>query len=323
MWRLLVGVLQAQGTDPQVIAALNDMSPTNADIARMLLDPNTQQLSPLSSTVIPDVPGIAESNTETFEVGWTGILDGRVKISADAYYMRKNDFVSPLIVQTPLLLLNGVDAGAFIAAELIADGMSPAQAQATATQVATAMAQIPAGVVSSDQVAAQGADLIVTYRNVGDLDMWGGDLAIQAFLNDEWTLNGTYSLVSDDYFEIEGAAPIALNAPKHKGTLGLAYRNVRNGLSASGRVRFSGGFPAESAGYVGTECVTGGTGGIFEEPCVDAFAIFDANVGYQFLGTGATVQLAVNNLFGTGYRSFVGVPTMGRFLMLRLRYELF
>lgn len=324
MWQLAVAVLEQQGAiDSGTAESLRDMDPDNEDIGRMLFDVTTQELTPLSSTRIPDVPGIAESNTETFEVGWTGVLDGRVKVSADAYYTRRNDFVSPLQVQTPLLHLNGEDTGTYIATQLVAGGMDPATAETTAQQLAEGMARIPLGVVSSDEVAAQGADLIVTYRNVGDLDLWGGDLAVQAFLTDEWTLNGSYSLVSDDYFEIEGGAPIALNAPKHKGTLGLAYRDVRTGITANGRARFSSGFPAESAGFVGTACIPDAPGGLFEEPCVDAYAIFDVNLGYRPPGTSATVQLAVNNVFDTGYRSFVGVPTMGRMAMLRLRYELF
>lgn len=324
LWQLAVGVLRAQGAiDDPTAANLLAMDPQNSDIGRMLLDVTNNTLSPLASTTIPDVPGIAESYTESYEVGWTGILDGRVKVSADAYYMKKNDFVSPLVVQTPLILLNGQETGAFIAQRLIEGGMDPQQAQATAGALATGMAQIPLGVVSSDQVAAQGADLIVTYRNVGDLEMWGTDFAVQAFVTDQWTVTGTYSWVSDDYFEIEGGAPIALNAPKHKGSFGLAYRDVGSGLTASTRARFSSGFPAESAGYVGTACIGDGTVGLFEEPCVDAYAIFDLNLGYRIPNSSATVQLAVNNVFDTGYRSFVGVPTQGRFAMIRLRYELF
>ena len=119
-------------------------------------------------------------------------------------------------------------------------------------------------------MTTQGADLILTYRNVGDVTLWGADLFVQAFLTDKWTLSGTYSHISDDYFDIVGGAPIALNSPKHKGSGGLAYRNLSAGLSASGRIRITSSFPAESAGFVGTKCITGGTGGIFEEDCVDS-----------------------------------------------------
>jgi len=129
--------------------------------------------------------------------------------------------------------------------------------------------------------------------------------------------------MSEDYFQITGGAPIALNAPKDKGSLSLTFRDVLSGFNASGRVRFTSSFPAESAGFVGTECVTGGGGGIFEEKCVAAYAIFDINAGYEVPNTAATLQLSVNNVFDTGYRSFVGVPKIGRFAMVRVRYELF
>ena len=336
LWPLAVGVLQAQGAiDAQTAALLNSLSPTANDIGLMLLDTNTQNLSPASSTLVPDVPPLLEAYTETFELGWTGVLNNRVAISADVYHLTKNDFVSPLIVQTPLILLNGQDVGAFmavpvgsaIAAQLIAGGVDPATATAIAAEqvaeLAAGIAQIPLGVVSSDEVAAQGADLIATYLNVGDVDMWGADLAVQAFLTDDWTLSGTYSHVSEDYFEITGRAPIALNAPKDKGSVGLAYRNLSSGFSASGRLRFTSSFPAESAGFVGTRCITGGTGGLFEEDCVDSSQIVDVTAGYQVPNTRATLQLSVNNLFDADYRSFVGVPSIGRFAMIRVKYDLF
>jgi outer membrane receptor protein involved in Fe transport len=158
---------------------------------------------------------------------------------------------------------------------------------------------------------------------VGDINLWGGDIAIQAFLTDDWILNATYSHVSDDYFEIDDGAPIALNAPKDKGSIGLAYRNLGAGFTASTRVRFNSEFPAESAGYVGTKCLPTSSGGLFEEECVSSAAIVDLTASYAIPRTAATLQLSVTNLFDTAYRSFVGVPDVGRFTMLRFKYELF
>lgn len=316
MWPILIGVLQAQGAiDGATAAALMGIpAPTNADVARLLRDPNTGDVVPVAGAVLPDVPPMTESNTETFEIGWTGLIQDRVSLTADVYYMKKNDFGSPLILQTPLLFVSGPDLAAYLTGYV---------GPTAAGQIAAGMAMVPVGVVSSDQVGARGADLIATYRNVGDVDLWGADFAFEAFLNDRWTLGGAYSHVSEDYFEIAGGAPIALNAPKDKGSLSLAYRNVLLGLTASTRVRFSSGFPAESAGFVGTRCITGGTGGLFEEDCVDDFAIVDLSAGYQFPGTSASLQLAVNNVLDTPYRSFVGVPKIGRFAMVRMKYDLF
>jgi outer membrane receptor protein involved in Fe transport len=49
----------------------------------------------------------------------------------------------------------------------------------------------------------------------------------------------------------------------------------------------------------------------------------DLNAGYEVPNTAATLQFSVINVFDTGYRSFVGVPKIGRFAMVRVRYELF
>ena len=313
MWQILLGILSQQ--DPGTAAALAAVPPpTNSDVGRVLLDPNTGDFMPLAGTVLPDVPPMTESNTETFEVGWTGLIQDRVSLTADVYYMKKNDFGSPLIVQTPILLVSGPDLAAYL---------TPYVGAAAAGQIATNLATVPVGVVSSDQVGAQGADLVATYLNVGDVDLWGADFAFEAFLNDQWTIGGAYSHVSEDYFEIEGGAPIALNAPKDKGSLSLGYRNVLLGFNASTRVRFSSGFPAESAGFVGTRCLPGAPPSIFQEDCVDDFAIVDLSAGYQIPNTRASVQLAINNVLDTPYRSFVGVPDIGRFAMVRMKYDLF
>jgi outer membrane receptor protein involved in Fe transport len=203
------------------------------------------------------------------------------------------------------------------------------------------MAGIPLGVVAATGVGPNTSpDLIATYRNIGDVTLWGGDVAMQLFLNDEWSVSGTASAVSDDYFRpgadtpsdpSDDAAPIALNSPELKGSLGAVYRNVRSGITGGARWRFQSEFPAESAGYVGTRCI-GGTG-VFVEDCVEprglwglggvGRALVDVNLGYQIPGTDTTLQLVVNNIFDAGYRSFVGVPRIGRFAMLSARYEIF
>ncbi len=48
---------------------------------------------------------------------------------------------------------------------------------------------------ATQEIASQGADLIVTYLNIGNIDFWGADLAFSWFLDDNFTLSGTYSHV--------------------------------------------------------------------------------------------------------------------------------
>ena len=144
-----------------------------------------------------------------------------------------------------------------------------AQAVATITTLARGIGTIPLAVASSDGVSSQESDLIVTYRNVGDVDYWGADLGFNWFIDDKFTLSGTYSHVSEDWFKITGGAPISLNAPKDKGSMGVAYRNARTGWTGEARVRFTTEFPAESAGYTGTQCRVENVGAYFGEKCVD------------------------------------------------------
>ena len=60
-----------------------------------------------------------------------------------------------------------------------------------------------------------------------------------------------------------------------------------------------------------------------EEACVDDFTLVDVTVGYKIPASRATLQLTVSNLFDTAYRSFVGVPDLGRVLMARIKYDVF
>ena len=46
--------------------------------------------------------------------GWQGLLGNKFSLTADVYYTKKNDFISPLLIQNPLLLLNGEDVGAML-----------------------------------------------------------------------------------------------------------------------------------------------------------------------------------------------------------------
>jgi outer membrane receptor for ferrienterochelin and colicins len=334
MWPLALSVLRAQGMiDDEMALLLGGLDPSGLGI--MAVDASTGIRTPLETTIVPDVPGIRESYTETFEVGWQGVLANQLSVSADIYYTKKDDFVSPLLIQNPLLLLSGEDVGALLTAEvgptLVAKYMAAgltypeavAQAGATITALATGIGTIPTGVAATQDIASQEADLIVTYRNLGQVDYWGADLGLSWFIDDKFTLSGTYSHTSDDWFEIAQGEPISLNAPKDKGSLGLAYRDARTGFNGEARVRFTAEFPAESAGYVGTKCVTEHLGAYFGEECVAAATLVDVNLGYKIPNSSAEIQLAVTNLLDEKYRSFVGVPNIGRFSMLRVKYHLF
>jgi outer membrane receptor for ferrienterochelin and colicins len=269
-----------------------------------------------------DVPGIRESITQSFEVGYKGVLGNRLLLAADVWFDRKENFTSPLILQSPLVLMDPAALVPFLTTRLMAAGLPQAQAQPLAIQIAS----VPGAVLSSPDLPQTSSDLIATYRNFGQVDLWGVDLGTTAILTDVLQFAVTASLVSDDHFIIplDGVDQVvALNAPKRKGTATLTYRNLHNGLNGELRVRHNAEYPVNSAGYVGMQCVDFQFGpGVRNEDCVQSFNILDAGVGYRIPQLrGASLQLYVQNLLNEEFRAFIGTPTIGRMAMLRLKYD--
>jgi iron complex outermembrane receptor protein len=344
-WAAAVGVV-AQGAaragqplPAPLLAYLNSLRPTASDIRTNYLSVvgqgNTPQ--PLSSLDLPDVDPIRESGSNTLEAGYKGILGGRLLLAADVWWSQKENLVTPLTIQTPLLLLDGQQTAAYLLPRLTgffqAAGFPAAQAaaQAAATTqglVGTAqrpgLASVPVGVISSPDVNANGGQLLVTYTNVDEtIELWGSDLSATALLTDQWSLSGNASFVNKDRFQSENAGLVTLNAPKRKGSVALLYRNDGWGFNGEARVRYNAAFPVNSGVYIGTKCLGGdfATAPLAED-CVDASTLLDLNLGYTLRRfSGATVQFSVQNLLDEEYRSFPGAPFIGRMALLRLKYE--
>jgi outer membrane receptor for ferrienterochelin and colicins len=314
-----------------VVAYIQSLQPTPADIPSAYLDPTRpvqagQPLPRLSELDLPDVDPIRESLQSTFEVGYRGVLSDRAAIQADVWYSRRTQLVTPLTVRTPLITMSGPELGAYLVPRLtpvlMAGGMSQQEAQATATAIATGMAGVPVGVISSADVNANGAQLLSTYTNVDDeFNVWGVDLSGEVFLNDFLSLRGSLAFVNDDHFETSRGEIVTLNAPKRKTSLALAYRNRDMGLSSEARVRVAEGFPAASGVYEGLGCLDAFSTVPGVLPCVERSTLMDLNVSYDLPGMqGASLQLAITNLTDERFQSFPGTPDVGRMAILRLRY---
>jgi outer membrane receptor for ferrienterochelin and colicins len=328
MWPIAVGVLQqTQAIDAETAAFLMQNAPTGAQVGRAYLDVLAGEPvpRPLGSEVSFDTPPIQESTTTTWEVGYKGVLSDRVLLSADLWYSRRDNFVSALRPTTPLLFLEGSSVGAHIVPGLtqhfMERGLGQEQAQGAAVAIVEGLAGIPVGVLSSDQVgsAAGRSDFLVTYRNFGRVNLWGSDIAGRVLLNDEWSVDLGVSWVNRDHFETEGEV-IALNAPQTKLRAGVQYRDPVRGISGELRTRYNAEFPVLSAPYIATQCL--GDTGPLVEPCVESFFLVDIAAGYRLAQLpGTSVHLSIQNVLDAGYRSFAGVPDVGRMALIRLRYE--
>jgi outer membrane receptor for ferrienterochelin and colicins len=332
LWQMQVRAMMAVA-GPQLAQLAQQMGNPNlpTQLASHLLgnapaQMNIQGINPLTQeraafTSVDDVPGIRESNTVTFEIGYKGILGDRLLVAADVWRSQKDNFVSPLMMTNAFVILQPEQSGAYagqqIAGFLMAQGMPQQQAVAVAGQLAPVLAQIPGGVVTSGDFQG-GPELFLTYRNFGNINLWGSDLSATALLTDQWSMTLGASFVSDDHFRTDGQI-ITLNAPKTKGSLALAYRNLDAGFNGEVRARYNAGFPVQSGVFIGIQCIQPGALG---EDCVQSHTLMDMNLGYQIPQVrGTTIQLMVQNLFDTKYRSFAGVPEIGRMALLRLKYE--
>ncbi|MEX2526024.1 MAG: TonB-dependent receptor [Gemmatimonadota bacterium] len=277
------------------------------------LDPETGTF-PLDAAGPQAIAPIRPTITNTFEVGYKGLVADRILLSADVYHSRVRDFIGPLRVETPHVFLEPGSVGAYLTQQITplvqAGVLSQAQAAGLIQGMTGGFAQIPLGIVAPDQ--SQDTDLILTYRNFGDVDLWGADLGAQILLTDALSLQGSYSWVNDDCFSFSGdeecrsAQDIALNAPQNKGAAALRYQAIRSGVTVEGRVRFTQGFPMNSGVYIGD---------------VEGYTVFDANLGYRIpMLPSTTVTVSATNITDNQRREFVGAPEVGRMVLLRLQY---
>jgi outer membrane receptor for ferrienterochelin and colicins len=307
----LQAALQLLNLTPEQFATIL-ANPTPADMGSTLLRFNSEDPS---NPFVPD-PGVSAlarmkpTITNTYEVGYQGLLAGRFNLSVSAYRSEIEDFVGPLRVETPTVFLNGQDVATFVAGRLINAGVPAGPAAQIAAQIAPTAARVPFGTVAPDQRASD--DVLLTYRNFGAVDLWGTDIGFEAYATDEFIISGSYSHVSEQCFDVDedgacsSAADIALNAPSNKGTLGARYLFPDVGLEIGARGRYSEAFLMNSGVYVGE---------------VEEFTVFDANIAWRVPGyQGLIASLTVNNLTDNRRQEFVGAPEIGRIALLKLQY---
>ena len=217
---------------------------------------------------VSDVDPLKPTITQTYEVGYKGILMNKLAFSADVYHTRIKNFIGPLVVETPNVFLDDKTLTAALAERLttvLSDPQNASLNQALITafdnpdaggngngsavdDLIRTFASIPAGTVTPEQ--QQEVDptaIMLTYRNYGDISLNGLDCSLTYYLNPSLSIGGTYSFVSKDLFETD-LREIALNAPTNKFGANVQYINTNLGLGAGVRMNFVAGFPVNSGG---------------------------------------------------------------------------
>jgi outer membrane receptor for ferrienterochelin and colicins len=309
LWPAVVQIMQQRGVDLSGIPA-----PGPADVATVLrlLNPTTQTFSDVSPDGVRDIESLEPTISDTWEVGYKGLFQNRFLVSVDLYRTRKENFIGPLIVETPSVFFDPASLTAYLARFMpAANAQQLAAAIAGISGSTNALTRgIPLGTVTPDHELTSTGDLVLTYRNFGELDLWGTDLGAEFVFSSRVTLAGTYSYVSKNFFsaeEVGGLTDVALNSPQHKGSLSARFHD--DPWNAEARVRYVDGFEMNSGVYVGT---------------VDAYTLLDLNVGYRlpFRRGSALFSVSAQNLLDERHNQFVGAPEIGRLVITRISWTL-
>ena len=327
--------LTAQGLPEPMITALSDGFDTLipkqvAGVKNVLrsLDPETGTFIDVDD--VNDVNPLKPTITQTYEIGYKGIVMNKLAFSADVYHSRINDFVGPLVVETPNVFLDAGTLAASLGEQMTVALADPANAGLKQALLAfdaptqggngngspvdelvtlfvagtenNGAAFIPFGTVTPEQVADPNA-IMLTYRNYGDISLNGLDLSLTFYLNPSLSFGANYSFVSKDFFE-DAIGDIALNAPKNKFGANVQYINTDLGLGVGLRTRFVAGFPVRSGVYVGD---------------LESYYTIDLNVGYEIpVEPRPRLSVTVQNLLDRKHQQFIGAPEIGRLAMVRL-----
>jgi outer membrane receptor for ferrienterochelin and colicins len=309
--------LIAAGIPASIVQYMSTLRPTPAQVGTQLrvLTTENSTFRDVAPADLNDVERLKPTIHNTIEAGYKGIIGGTLQLSLDVWHENRKNFVGPLIVETPNVFLERASLATYLTAQL-----TPVVGAATAAVIggntAAALAGIsgsattkgvPLGVVNFQDSLSSDRDVIVTYRNFGNLNIWGSDLGAELLLPSGFSVFGTYSYVNKDFFprsEVGGVQDIALNAPANKGSVALHYRDEAKGLSGELRGRHVASFPVYS----------------FINGTIATYNLVDAQVSVRptFLN-GVLWSLNATNLLDKKHREFVGGGAIGRLVMTRVQ----
>ncbi|MFZ9814453.1 MAG: TonB-dependent receptor [Candidatus Kapaibacteriota bacterium] len=315
MWQAVTGVITANPALAPLKTLLTSLAPTAIGGTIATLNPTTRQFIPMNPQDSLEVKKLRQTNTQTIELGYQGKLTDKLRVSLDVYHSTVTDFVSPLKVVTPNVFMNASEVVAHLKpklkAALMQGGMPEAQADATANQVCGAYAQVPIGTVSPNETTHKG-DILLAYKNYGELSYFGSDAAFTYELSPEFAISGSASWINqnifagDDLGEGGGADTIALNAPQYKSALSVMHRNADLGLNVGLQWRWVDAFRMNSGVYVGD---------------VQAYHMLDLNLNYAIPSfQGLSFNLTATNLLDNKVQQFIGAAAIGRMVQGRFTY---
>ncbi len=273
---------------------------------------------------------INNSFTQTLELGYKGLLFNKLSLQVDAYWTRISNYVSSLrsasgavmfdwktflgekntgILWDNVEALKASSPGFY---QAVAGGLNNNSAYTNENIVASdtstiwdelvvLMHQLPVGTITPDDSSLIGSDFIVTYQNLGRLDVFGIDFGFQynAYEDQAHSVmaGGSLSWVDKDQLRLSSGEIVSLNAPKVKASVMFDHLLKKPGFGYGLTFRYQMGYEANSAVYFGD---------------VKPAYLLDARVSYRpNFYKNLMLSINVNNVANYQWQSFPGTPKMG------------
>jgi iron complex outermembrane receptor protein len=278
---------------------------------------------------------INNSFTQTLELGYKGLLFNKLSVQLDLYWTRISNYVSSLRSASGAVMLdhstylgaydantNQIDTNGQLYKNLYAnngalnnllvpilDGAASLQNPSIVKPQAGSVwdefivmtYQFPMGTITPNDSNYVGSDYIVTYKNLGRLDVFGLDFGFQynAYEDKAHSVmaGGSLSWVNKDQLKLSSGENVPLNAPRVKWSLTFDHLVKKIGLGYGLTFRHQIGYEANSAVYFGT---------------VKPAYLLDARVSYRpNFYKNLLFSINVNNVANYQWQSFPGTATMG------------
>lgn len=329
-------ILNAFGTPPATVDSITNsldiVTPTTvSDVGNslMIFNPNTSAFEPFDLANLKDIDPLKPEYTNTLEFGYKGVLAERARIGVDIYYTHRQNFITPLQIETPNVFLDQGSLADYLETQFgieLADSANQEYAQVLsilddpslggngngspvdelANIFSFGAGQIPFGTVSPVE-AYDPQDVLVTFRNFGSVSLYGIDLSFEYALNNMINLGANYSYISKNIFRKSPGLSddILLNSPRNKAAVYMQYSIWKTGLGGRTQVRYVDAFDMYGP-FIGSR--------------VKSYIIVDQDLRW-FLSKNTSVTLTIQNLFDNRHIEFVGAPKLGRLAILRGSYS--
>lgn len=323
--------------DQLIDQLIADLAPSSipGNIPQVVRDLNSTSRSFVESdwTNIKDINGLKPMTAYNYEIGYKGILAKMFSVSIDVYRTDFKNYVAPVTFVTPAVMFDADALLDYVGPEISQRFNDPSNALYKNVLTAlldknanfggnnngtgedellalfkTAVSNLPIGIINPQQ--ADGPEMLLVTRNIGDVTLYGMDLGLTAYISQHLNLFSNYSFVDKDSIRVPGAqyGYVALNAPKHKVNAGVNYNIEKIGLNVGAKFQWMAGFPVNSGNF---------TGRVKPYHDIDLDLSWTPKFHDQLNAT-----LSIQNIYNNQHQFFIGSPVIGTMAMMRVSYQL-